>query len=535
MPWISKEQKSALVNYYLYFLKRLDEVLVKGKYKYLVIDTIEQIEAGMAAWAESNRSASGWSGQRDHGKFENEAVRPLYDAMLESFAQRGIECVLMTSHLKDKWMDDKPVPGKITPGGRLTLLSRLSSIMFWMVGNVGNASGAPAAIVMKARRAQVDVVDDEWVIKKPLPQRIKDFSWAEVRRYEREGCDHANPKDGEMMTPDEMDMISEFLNKEQMRLMVLGAEMDLETAKAQAMPFIGNNGNGTEGWSGVKVERDPEIVAQVMALAAEGLKPIQIMGKVTGVTIQGCPGDIEGGRGVRCPSCGNTGFKWLTSSCGIGLKCVSCGREGPIDDFGCVECGCKVEPVTEPVVEEPISDKVAKEMSVGFALARVNAGCGGTVEASCLQQALQDYDERVKWATECELRLTEELAEAQYVARKMYQDNKDIFSAFGRRVPEWVLWLDGKQPVEVKIETLAEAKMLVDQGHPRTEFIQRGAYSLTWVTLKVNGEVLVGYGFAKCNPSDVYEPKLGRRISLGRARKDLARQIYEGSRGQAEA
>ena len=282
LPWLTKEQKSALVGYYLFFLKRMDEVLVKGKYKYLVIDTCEPIEAGMAAWVEVNRVASGWSGQRDHGKFEHEAVRPLYEAMLESFALRGIECVLMTSHLKDKWLNDKPVPGKITPGGRLALLSRLSSIMLWMVGNVGNASGAPAAIVMKARRAQVDVVDDEWVIKKPLPQRIKDFSWTEVRRYEREGCDHAQPKEGEVMTADEMDMISEFLNKEQMRLMVLGAEVELEQMKAKQMPFIGGEAFSLEAPS-----LAPELVEQIRVLSKEphNLKPVQIKTQL-GVSIK---------------------------------------------------------------------------------------------------------------------------------------------------------------------------------------------------------------------------------------------------------
>lgn len=270
LPWAGSQGK-ALVDYYLYFIKKMDEVLVKDKYEYLVIDTIEPIEAGLAMWAEVNRELSGWSGARDHGKLEVQAIRPLYDAMLESFAQRGIKHILLTSHLKQPWLNDKPIPGKVEPGGRLALLSRLSTMMLWLVPDVGNANGAPAAIVLKARKAQVeiDTEKDEWVIRKPLPQRIPSFSWTEVRRYEKEGCDRKNPQAGETITEAERDMISEMLNDAQMKLMVLGAEEEVEKLKANQMPFMGTVESGDNGV-------DPELVAKVLGLKAEGFNASQI-------------------------------------------------------------------------------------------------------------------------------------------------------------------------------------------------------------------------------------------------------------------
>ena len=61
LPWANEQQKSALVAYYKYFIERMNEVLVKGKFKYLVLDTIEPIEAGLAAWVEGHRrSRVGW-------------------------------------------------------------------------------------------------------------------------------------------------------------------------------------------------------------------------------------------------------------------------------------------------------------------------------------------------------------------------------------------------------------------------------------------------------------------------------------------
>lgn len=283
LPWANEQQKSALVEYYQFFLKRINEVLVKGKFKYLVIDTVEPIEAGLSAWAETHRKESGWSGQRDHGKLEVEAVRPLYDGLLEAFALRGVEYILITSHLKNSWVNDKPVPGKIEPGGRLALLSKLSSMMLWMSPEEGNVNGAPAAIVLKARRGKISVVDNEWVQDRPLPRRIPGFSWTKVRKYEREGCDHAHPAPGETITPAELDMISEYLTDAQLRLMTLGTETELELIKAQQLPSFSE---GVFSLENTGVGLNSEVTDRILQLHHEGLSPLKIKALVEGISVK---------------------------------------------------------------------------------------------------------------------------------------------------------------------------------------------------------------------------------------------------------
>jgi hypothetical protein len=143
---------------------------------------------------------------------------------------------LLTTHLHSVWQDDKPVLNKIKPGGRLTLLTRLSTLMLWLVSNVGNEDGAPAALVLKARMGKMIAGPDGWQTRRILPQRIPHFSWMDVNNYRQNPASFTNPTPGEIPTPSEQEMISEMLTSEQMRLMVAGAEIQLK--QMQDTPMI---------------------------------------------------------------------------------------------------------------------------------------------------------------------------------------------------------------------------------------------------------------------------------------------------------
>lgn len=233
LPWVTDKQRGALCEYYEWFIYTLDKTLKRGTFRTLIIDTVEPIEAAMTAWAEKNRDKSGWSGTKAYGRLETEAVRPLYENMLEAIAQRGVTDILLTSHLKRIWENDRPILNKVQPGGRLIVLSRLSTAMFWLTQNSQNEDGAPAGIVLKARMGKTVIEDGRWVTRRVLPERIPHFTWADVERYVISPANIAHPAEGEKMTPDERAMISEMLTDEQMRLMVLGAEQDLERVKAE--------------------------------------------------------------------------------------------------------------------------------------------------------------------------------------------------------------------------------------------------------------------------------------------------------------
>jgi hypothetical protein len=236
LPWVSNSQRNAMVDYYYWFITTFKERLTEGKYKYLIIDTVEPLEMAFTAAVQANPKMFGWSGASAYGKIETEGIRPLYEGLLEAIYARGVETIVLTTHLHSVWQDKQPVLNKIKPGGRLTLLTRLSTLMLWLVSNVGNEDGAPAALVLKARMGKMIAGPDGWQTRRILPQRIPHFSWMDVNNYRQNPASFTNPASGEIPTPSEQEMISEMLTSEQMRLMVAGAEIQLK--QMQDTPMI---------------------------------------------------------------------------------------------------------------------------------------------------------------------------------------------------------------------------------------------------------------------------------------------------------
>ncbi len=235
LPWVSDSQRGTMVDYYNWFITMLNERLIANTYKYLIIDTVEPLEMAFTAAVQANPKAFGWSGSMKFGKLETEGVRPFYEHLLEAIYARGVETIVLTTHLHSVWQDDKPVLNKIKPGGRLTVLTRLSTLMLWMIPNVGNEDGAPAALVLKARMGKMIPTPEGWQTRRILPQRIPHFSWMDVDAYKRNPANLAEPAYGEVPTPSEQEMISEMLTNEQMRLMVAGAEIQLKQMQDPAL------------------------------------------------------------------------------------------------------------------------------------------------------------------------------------------------------------------------------------------------------------------------------------------------------------
>lgn len=230
LPWVSKERK-VLAPFWKWFVETIDEVLVPGKFEYFVIDPVAVIEAAAAAWAESNKSKSGWK-TRKWAQCEIEAVRPLIKNTLEAIHARGVHTILLTSHLKNPWVEyapgeARPVLDKVIPSGRLKIWSTLTTAMLWLVpGYPPNANDAPSAIRMKARVGleKVDKGANEWDIKRAIPPRIPAFSWRAWREYQKNGWDPLNPKPGETLLPHEELMLNELMTDKQYDLMIAYSE-----------------------------------------------------------------------------------------------------------------------------------------------------------------------------------------------------------------------------------------------------------------------------------------------------------------------
>jgi len=85
---------------------------------------------------------------------------------------------------------------------------------------------------------QLNIVEDQWVPRRMLPQRIPHCTWADIDRYLDEGCDLISPAEGETMTQQEMEMISELLTNQQMRLMIVSGEMEIEQMRASTTSVL---------------------------------------------------------------------------------------------------------------------------------------------------------------------------------------------------------------------------------------------------------------------------------------------------------
>lgn len=228
LPWVNQQQKNAFLQYYDWFVKMLDTELKPRKYETFILDTVEPIEAAVTAYVEDAKGKAGWSGVKAYGRMETEGVRPLLDNLIEGLSARGVKRIILTSHVKAVWIDNKPMPNKVEPGGRLALWSRISSCMFWLVPSDENESGAPAALVLKARFGKAQMDGDFVNRRRILPRRMPEFSYRAMLEYEKNPANLTHPKDGETPQASEMQMMSEFLTDEQMRLMVGNMEIELK-------------------------------------------------------------------------------------------------------------------------------------------------------------------------------------------------------------------------------------------------------------------------------------------------------------------
>ncbi len=243
LPWVSEKQKSSLVAFWDWLTRRLDEVITPDSdYKFLVIDPVAPVEAALAAWAEVDKKRSGWK-TKAYGRFEVEAVRPLLKNFLEAVYARGVEVILVTSHLKNPWVEyapgeRKPVLDKVVPSGRLKVWSMISTAMIWLVPPYPvNAAGAPSAIRMKARVGLEKIDGDEWDIRRPIPPRIPAFSWKAWREYQEVGWNPLEPKPGETLLPHEEKMLNELMSDKQYELMIAYAQAAQEVYK-EASPVL---------------------------------------------------------------------------------------------------------------------------------------------------------------------------------------------------------------------------------------------------------------------------------------------------------
>ena len=271
LPWVTEKERSSLEGYYLHVLDDLEKNLKRGEYSFYVHDTIEKLEAGMVAWVEGHKKQSGWT-QKAYGKLWTEGVYPLYAQLIEAIFQRGVKIIVFCSHLKTPWQGNRPVAGKVVPSGKSLLWFR-TSLFLWLKQEPRNADGAPAGLVLKERLVSLKVTDDDdWDPRRMLPRRIPHCTWRDIRRYLEIGCNLANPAEGEILSLEESELISEFMSNEQMKLMQLEVQKEILELQTQ-MPELLRVQDDKLDIPSVKREIDPEDNKTAMTLLREGKSP----------------------------------------------------------------------------------------------------------------------------------------------------------------------------------------------------------------------------------------------------------------------
>ncbi len=232
MPWTDGKEQSMFTDLYQYILDQISQ-LKPNKYKTLVFDTGEKLEAGIAAYAEANKKKLGVT-DTSYGKLWTQGVFPLYQYLLQGIWDRGIDTVIINFHLKSVWEGKRPVPGKVTHAGK-KLLYYLSSLMVWLVNDSRNVRGAPAGIVLKERLGDpgMDLASDTWNPKTNLPPRIPTCDWEHINGYLANGFNYEHPDPRERLSEAEKEMISELLNDAQIKLMLTDMELEREQNAVQ--------------------------------------------------------------------------------------------------------------------------------------------------------------------------------------------------------------------------------------------------------------------------------------------------------------
>ena len=200
---------------------------------------------------------------------------------------KGVQLVIMTSHISDRWIGGVPVPNKhsIKGGSKWDELSILSLILI-----PGANPPTPDAQVQKEQLGSItlntsDMTDEQLVamqrgetghtMARRLPFRIPGCTFQKLRWYLTNPTDFDNLRDGEQIVESEFAPFRDKLTSQQIAYVHDAVTLEKrKEAQADALVEVLENGNGG----------NPSALAkQVRDLKAGGKSPMEIVGMVNEV------------------------------------------------------------------------------------------------------------------------------------------------------------------------------------------------------------------------------------------------------------
>lgn len=208
-----------------------------GAYRVGMLDTVSEIESGLADWVEQHPGEFGHTkGQYDkmEGLFWGD-VKELWKRVLSDLASR-FETFVFTAHLRNVWEGGRPT-GKRAPKGKETLME-LASLYLHLErkpDEKGRVPDKPSARVLKTRLAYTAIDDAGDITIKPiLPPYLHEATPAAIRRYIEQPADYSKLKKSELLP-------EERLSDDQrlaMQATVAEANRDAEQAKLSRMELM---------------------------------------------------------------------------------------------------------------------------------------------------------------------------------------------------------------------------------------------------------------------------------------------------------
>lgn len=205
-----------------------------GQYRVIVLDTIGDIEAGLADWVKSRYKEFGYTSPE---KFESmggvfwKCVRDEWKSVLTQLAAK-CETFAFTAHLRSVWRNGKPTSTQ-EPVGKQTLFE-LASLYLWLhrerrgEGNIIETLKVPFAEVLKSRLARTTIHEDGTIEIQPLlPPRIPQATPATLREY------IANPRDMSRLKKDEKKVAQTLSDDDRLSLQAQVAEDERAVAEAK--------------------------------------------------------------------------------------------------------------------------------------------------------------------------------------------------------------------------------------------------------------------------------------------------------------
>ena len=216
--------------------------LGEGGFTTLVIDNISPLESALGEVVRKDPERFGVSRRNAlTGAFGgvHPGVAYLESGLFAQIHSKGVQLIIVTAHLSDRWGPGGPIPNKYSPKGnsRLQMLSILSLLLV-----PGESWPPPAAIVLKEQLGAISFPQEltpeqieamrkgelAHVTRRCLPSRIPDCTFARIRWYLQHPADLQSPAPGEALIQEEYEPYSERLSREQIELIRLQTRLALQ-------------------------------------------------------------------------------------------------------------------------------------------------------------------------------------------------------------------------------------------------------------------------------------------------------------------